>query len=135
VCWSCKELTNTHFEIIPKIMRLVTCRTWILLSSCQFGFLHLIIHVRYVRRQTMLIRCSFAILVMMDTISSASRQSTFKFPPTIGTVHHVLLQHLDSYLDHATLFLTQVWGEIHENFISASSCALYIYMCACISSC
>ncbi len=76
----------------------------------------------------MLIRCSFTIIIMMDTISSASRQSTLKFPPTIGTIHHVLLHHLDSYLDHATFFSIQVWGGIHENFISASFCALYIYI-------
>jgi hypothetical protein len=129
----------------------------------------------------MLIRCCFAIIVMVDTISFASSQSSFEFLPTIGIVHHVFLQHLDSYSDHATLFLTRVWGGgykakpflslfikffsqesffhnklgfldahsghctatvyihfmffflcnsiIHENFISASFCALYIYMC------
>jgi hypothetical protein len=77
----------------------------------------------------MLIRCCFAITVMVDTISSASSWNSLKFPSAIGIVHHVLLQHLDSYSDHAMLFPTQVWGGIHENFISASSCALYIYMC------
>jgi len=76
----------------------------------------------------MLIRCCFAITVMVDTISSASSQSSLKFPPAIGTVHHVLLQHFDSYSDHVTFFPVQVWGGIHENFISASSCALYIYI-------
>jgi hypothetical protein len=68
----------------------------------------------------MLIKCCFAITIMVDTISSASSRSSFKFPPTIGIIHHVLLQHLDSYLDHATLFSVQVWGGIHENLISAS---------------
>jgi hypothetical protein len=36
-------------RIIPKIVRLATCQTWILPSSRRLGFLHLIIHVRYVR--------------------------------------------------------------------------------------
>jgi hypothetical protein len=82
----------------------------------------------------MLIRCYFAIIVMVDTIFFALSQSSFKFSSAFGTVHHVLLQNLDFYLDHATLFPTQVWGGIHENFISASSCALYIYVPASISS-
>jgi hypothetical protein len=69
---------------------------------------------------------------MVDTIDFASSWSSLKFPPTFGTVHHVFLQHLDFYSDHATFFLAQVWGGIHENFISASSCALYIYVCASI---
>jgi hypothetical protein len=58
----------------------------------------------------MLIRCCFAIIVMVDTIYSASSQSSLKFPPTFGIVHHVLLQHLDFYSNHATLFSAQVWG-------------------------
>jgi len=106
--------------IIPKIVRPATCRTWILPSSCRLGFLHLIIHVKYVRGRTMLIRCYFVTTVMVDTISSASSRSSLKFSSAIGTVHHVLLQHLDSYSDHATLFPPQVWGGIHENFISTS---------------
>jgi hypothetical protein len=32
-----------------KIVRLTTCQTWILPSSHRLGFLHLIIHVKYVR--------------------------------------------------------------------------------------
>jgi len=103
---------DAQFKIIPKILRLATCQTWILPSSRWLGFLHLIIHVKYVKRQMMLIRCCFATIVMVDTISSASSRSSHKFPPTIGNVHHVLLQHLDSYSDHATLFLAQIWGEI-----------------------
>ncbi len=133
MCWSCKELTDAQFRIIPKIVRFAICRTWILSSSRRLGFLHLIIHVRYVRGRTMLIRCYFAITIMVDTISFASSRSSFKFSSVIGTIHHVLLQHLDSYSDHATFFSAQVWGGIHENFIFASSCALYIYICACIS--
>jgi len=132
VCWSYKELTDAQFVIIPKIVHLATYRIWILPSSRRLGFLLLIIHVRYVRGQTMLIRCCFVTIVIVDTISSASSQSSFKFPPTIGTVHHVLLQHLDSYSDHAMIFLAWVWGEIHENFILASLVHC-IYMCACIS--
>jgi hypothetical protein len=130
VCWSCKELMDAQFEITPKIVRFATYRTWILPSSRWLGFLHLTIHVKYVRRQTMLIRCCFAIIIMVDTIYSTSNQSSFKFPPTFGTVHHVFLQHLDFYSNYATLFLAQVWVGIHENFISASFCALYIYACA-----
>jgi hypothetical protein len=42
--------------------------------------------------------------VMVDTIYSASSQSSFKFPLAFGIVHHVLLKHLDLYPDHATLF-------------------------------
>jgi len=33
------------------------------------------------------------------------KPSSLKFPPIIGNVHHVLLQHLDSYSNHATFFL------------------------------
>jgi hypothetical protein len=132
VCWSYKELMDAQFVIIPKIVRPATCRTWILPSSRRLGFLHLIIHVRYVRGRTMLIRCCFVTTIMVDTISSTSSRSSLKFPPTIGNVHHVLLQQLDSYSDHAMLFPAQVWGGIHENFISASL-VHYIYMCACIS--
>ncbi len=76
----------------------------------------------------MLIICCFAITVMVDTISSASSWSSLKFPPAIGTVHHALLHHLDSYSDHAMLFPAQVWGGIHENFIS-TSLVHCIYMC------
>jgi hypothetical protein len=129
VCWNCKELTDAQFEITPKIVRPATCRIWILPSSHRLGFHHLTTHVRYVKEQTMLIKCCFAIIVMVDTIFSASNQSSLKFLLTFGIVHHVLLQHLDFYSDHATLFPAQVWGGIHENFISASSCALYICVC------
>jgi hypothetical protein len=85
-----------------------TCRTWILPSSRRLGFLYLIIHVRYVKGQTMLIRCCFAIIIMVDTIYPASNWSSFKFPSAFATVHHVLLQHLDFYSNHATFFLAQV---------------------------
>jgi hypothetical protein len=65
---------------------------------------------------------------MVDTIYSASSWSSFKFPLAFGIIHHVFLQHLDFYLDHAMFFLVQVLGGIHENFISASFYALYIYV-------
>jgi hypothetical protein len=78
----------------------------------------------------MLIRCCFAIIIMVDTIYCASSRSSLKFSSTFGTIHHVFLQHLDFYSDHATFFPTQVWGGIHENFISTFSYALYIYVCA-----
>jgi len=48
-------------------------------------------HVLYAKGQIMLIRCCFAIIVMVDTISSTSSRSSLKFSPTFGTVHHVLL--------------------------------------------
>jgi hypothetical protein len=65
---------------------------------------------------------------MVDTIYFASSQNSLKFPSAFDIVHHILLQHLDFYSDHATLFPAQVWGGIHENFISTSSCTLYIYV-------
>ncbi len=132
MCWSCKELTDAQFGITPKTVCPATCRIWILLSSHQLGFHHLTTHVKYVKEQTMLIKCCFAIIAMVDTIFSASNQSSLKFMPAFGIVHHVLLQHLDFYSDHATLFPAQVWGGIHENFISASSYALYMCVCASI---
>jgi len=76
----------------------------------------------------MLMRCCFTIIIMVDTIYFASSWSSFKFLSAFGIVHHVLLQHLDFYSDHAMLFSAQVWAGIHENFISACSCALYIYV-------
>jgi hypothetical protein len=45
---------------------------------------------------------------MVDTIFFASNQSSLKFLPAFGIVHHVFLQHLDFYSDHATLFPAQV---------------------------
>ncbi len=130
MCWSYKELTDAQFVIIPKIVHPATCRTWILPSSRRLGFLHLIIHVKYVRGRMMLIRCYFVTTVMVDTISSASNRSSLKFPSASGIVHHVLPQHLDSYSDHATFFPAQVWGGIHENFISAS--LVHCDICVCM---
>jgi hypothetical protein len=113
-------------------VRPATCRIWILPSSRRLGFLHLIIHVRNVGGQTMLIRCCFSIIVMVDTIYYASSQSSFKFPPTFGTIHHVLLQHLDFYLNHATFFPAQVLGgDIWKFHLNLLLCIVYI--CACIS--
>jgi hypothetical protein len=40
---------------------------------------------------------------MVDTIYSALSQSSLKFPPAFN-IHHVFLQHLDFYSDHAMLF-------------------------------
>jgi len=112
-------------------MRPGTYQTGILPSSCRLGFLHLSIHVKYVRGQTMLIRCYFAIIVMVDTIYFASSWSSFKFLSAFSIVHRVLLQHLDFYLDHATFFPVQVWGgdtwEFHLNLFLC-----IIYICACI---
>ncbi len=82
----------------------------------------------------MLIKCCFVTIVMVDTIFSASSRSSLKFPLAIGTVHHVLLQHLDSYSDHAMLSRLRSRGGIHENFISASLVhCIYMCVCACIS--
>jgi hypothetical protein len=132
MCWSYKELMDSQFGITLKTMHPATCRTWILPSSHRLRFLHLTIHVRYVRGQMMLIRCYFVITVMLDTISSYSSRSSLKFLPTFGIIHHVLLQHLDFYSNYATFFSTQVWGGIHENFILTSSYGLYIYVRASI---
>jgi hypothetical protein len=77
----------------------------------------------------MLIRCYFEITIMMDTISSASSRSSFKFPPTFGIIHHVLLQHLDFYSDHATLFLVQVLGGEYMRISFQPSLVHCIYMC------
>jgi hypothetical protein len=76
----------------------------------------------------MLIRCCFAIILMVDIISSTLSRSSLKFLMAFGTVHHVLLQHLDFYSNHATFFPDLGLGGIHEIFILASSCALYIYV-------
>ncbi len=46
---------------------------------------------QYVRGKTMLIKCCFAIIIMVDTIYSTSSRSLVKFPPAFGIVHHVLL--------------------------------------------
>jgi hypothetical protein len=76
----------------------------------------------------MLIKCYFAITVMVDTISSASNQSSLKFPLAFGIVHHVLLQHLDFYSDHTTLFPAQVWGG-NMKISSHPPLVHCIYMC------
>ncbi len=77
----------------------------------------------------MLIRCCFAIVIMVDTIYSTSSRSSLKFPPTFCIVHHVLLQHLISTQTMPHFYQLRSRGGIHENFISTSSYALYIYMC------
>jgi hypothetical protein len=92
-------------------MHLATFRIWILPSSRRFGFLHFSIHVRYVRGHMMLIRCYFAIIVMVNTIYSTSSQSSFKFLPAFGTIHHVFLQDLDFYSDHATFSRLRSGGD------------------------
>ncbi len=82
----------------------------------------------------MLIRCYFAIIAIVDTIFFASIQSSLKFPLAFGIVHHVLLQHLYFYLDHAMFFLAQVWGGIHENFISVSCIVMTFLVRECYGS-
>jgi hypothetical protein len=56
----------------------------------------------------MLIKCYFAITVMLNTIFFASSRSSLKFPLTFSIINHVLLQNLDLYLDHAMFFPTQI---------------------------
>jgi hypothetical protein len=124
---------DAQFRIIPKIVRLATCQTWILLSSHQLGFHHLTTHVRYVKEQTMLIKCCFAIIAMVDTIFYASNQSSLKFLLAFGIVHHVLLQHLDFYSDHATLFFGSGLGGGYMRISSQPPLVHYIYVCVCIS--
>jgi isoprenylcysteine carboxyl methyltransferase (ICMT) family protein YpbQ len=75
----------------------------------------------------MLIKCCFAIIVMVDTIFVASSQNSFKFLLAFGTIHHVLMQHLDFYLDHTMFFLAQVWGGYMRN--SFQPIVHCIYMC------
>jgi hypothetical protein len=48
------------------------------------------------------------IIIMVDTIYFALNQSSLKFPSAVSIIHHVLLQHLDFYLDHAMIFPAQV---------------------------
>ncbi len=81
----------------------------------------------------MLIRCSFVIIVMVDTIYSASSRSSLKFLPTFGTIHDVLLQDLNFYLDHATFFPALV----SRGYMILSSQPplvhyIYIYICVCV---
>jgi hypothetical protein len=72
---------------LPNLDPTIITSTWI----PPLGFLHLIIHVRYIEGQTMLMRCCFAIIVMVDTIYSTSSWNSLKFPSAFGTIHHVLL--------------------------------------------
>jgi hypothetical protein len=76
----------------------------------------------------MLIKCCFAIIIMVDTIYFASSRSSLKFSSAFGIVNHVLLQHLDFHLDHATLFLVQVWGG-YMRISSQLPLVHCIYMC------
>jgi len=69
------------------------------------------------------------IIITVDTIYSASSQSSLKFPLAFGIVHHVLSQHLDFYLDHATFFSTQVLGGGYMRISSQLPFMHCIYMC------
>jgi hypothetical protein len=88
---------------------------------------------RYFRGQTMLIRCCFAITIMVDTIFFASSRSSLKFPPTFGNVHHVFLQYLDFYSNHAMLFPVQVLGGRYMRISFQPPFVHYTNTCACIS--
>jgi hypothetical protein len=77
----------------------------------------------------MLIRCYLSIIVMVDTIYSTSSRNLLKFLSTFGTVHHVLLQHLDFYSDHAMFFLAHVWGDTWKFHLSPLLCIVYICVC------
>jgi hypothetical protein len=75
----------------------------------------------------MLTRCCIMIIVMVDTIYFASSWNSPKFSLTFGTIHHVLMQHLDFYSDHAKLFPAKVLGGV-RNYCTPSPlrCALII---------
>jgi hypothetical protein len=109
-----------------------TYRTWILPSSHRLGILHLIIHVKYVRVQKMLIRCYFAIIIMVATIYFSSSRSSLKFPPTFGIVHHVLLNTLISIQTMPHFFWLGFWGDTWEFHFNLLLYIIYIYICACI---
>jgi hypothetical protein len=47
---------------------------------------------------------------MVDTIYFVSSQNSLKFLLAFGIIHHVFLQHLDFYSDHAMFFPAQVGG-------------------------
>ncbi len=112
-------------------MRPAICQTWILPSSCQLGFLHLTIHVKYVRGQTMLIRSCFAIIAMVHTISSASSRNSLKFLSAFGTVHHVATT--PWFLLETVPHFSQLrfGGDTWKFHLSLLLCIVYI--CACIS--
>jgi hypothetical protein len=123
---------DAQFGITPKIVCLATCWTWILPSSHRFGFLHLIIHVGYVKGQTMLIRCCFAIIVMVDTISSTSSRNSLKFPSAFGTF---IMFSCNTLIFTQTMprfsWLKSWGGDTWEFHVSLFLCIVYI--CACIS--
>jgi len=75
----------------------------------------------------MLIRFCFAIIVMVDTIYYAVSRSLLKFLLALVLFVMFSCNTLIS-INHAMFFQAQVWGGVHEKFISASSCALYIYV-------
>ncbi len=84
----------------------------------------------------MLIRCCFVIIVMVDTLYFASSQNPLNFSPAFGIVHHVLLQHLDFYSNHAIIFPAQiVGGDTWQFHLSLIFCILYIYVCVCMCVC
>ncbi len=69
---------------------------------------------------------------MVDTISFTSSWSSFKFLLAFGTIHHVFLQHLDFYLDHATFFPhSGLGGDTWEFHLNLILCIVYI--CVCVS--
>jgi hypothetical protein len=109
-------------------VRPTTYQTWILPSSCQLGFLHLTIHVR---GQIMLIKCWFAIIVMVDTIYSASSRSSLKFPLAVSIVHHVPYNTLISTqtMPHFSQLRSQ--GGTWEFHLSLLLCIIYICVCIC----
>ncbi len=76
----------------------------------------------------MLIRCCFAIIIIMDTIYSASSQSSFKFPLAFGIVHHVFLQHLDFYLTMPCFSQLKFWG-VYMRISSWPPLVHCIHMC------
>jgi hypothetical protein len=76
----------------------------------------------------MLIRCCFAIIVMVNTMYSASNRSFFKFLHAFDTIHHVSLHHLDFYSDHGTFSQLKFWGG-YLKISSQPPFVHFIYMC------
>jgi hypothetical protein len=130
VCSSYKELTDAQFGITPKIVCPTTCRIWIVPSFYRPRFLHLIIHVRYVKGQTILLLC--------DNCNGGYHlfrlnQSSLKFLQAFGIIHHVFRQHLIFYSNHVTFSRLRFGGEYMKiSFQSPIMHYIYIYICVCV---
>jgi hypothetical protein len=123
---------DAQFKITPKTICLATYRTWILPSSRQLRFLHLTIHVRYLKGLTKLIKWCFAIIVMVDTIYSASSHSSLKFSLAFWYCSSCSLATPWILLTPCHVFSSLgLGGDTWEFHLSLLLCIVYI--CACIS--